>query len=84
MTELGSRVAAIELTVATQAVELRGAGECGAGTAVAVEIVRRHIPFLSAGDTVPDLESLVVAVIGRAFAGDIAVRPVHGPHPEAR
>lgn len=84
MTALGSRVAAIELTVATQAIDLRGTGESGSGTAVAAEIVRRHVPFLAAGDTVPDLESLVVAVLGRAFGGDIAGRPVPHPRSEAR
>lgn len=71
MAELGARVVAIELTVATQAAELRALPSRGAGTGRAAGIVRRHVPSLAAGATVPDVEGLVAAV----RAGDFGVNP---------
>lgn len=62
MSDLGARVVAIELAVATQAAELRALPARGAGTGRAAEIVRRHVPSLKDGATVPDLEGLVTAV----------------------
>jgi histidine ammonia-lyase len=67
MAVLGARVVAIEMAVATQAIDLRALPERGAGTAIAAAIVRRHVPFLAGDSTVPDLESLVEAIRGRAF-----------------
>ncbi|HEU4571285.1 MAG TPA: aromatic amino acid ammonia-lyase [Candidatus Limnocylindrales bacterium] len=64
--ELGRRIAAIELTVASQAVELRGIRQ-GHGTATARGIVRRHVPFLGLGEHVPDVEPLVAAIRDGAF-----------------
>lgn len=64
--ELGRRIVAIELTVAAQAIEVRGRRP-GHGTATAVGIVRRHVPFLGLGDHVPDVEPLVGAIRGGAF-----------------
>ncbi len=62
MVGLGTRIVAIELAVAAQAGELRGVEPRGAGTAVAFERVRGHVPFLATGDDVPDVEPLAEAV----------------------
>ena len=62
MVALGRRVAAVELAVAAQAVELRGTGRLGTGTSAAHRTVRRIIPFVGPGDVVPDIEPLVEAV----------------------
>jgi histidine ammonia-lyase len=59
--ELGRRIAAIELAVAAQAVELRERRR-GAGTARTLAVVRRHVPFLGVGDHVPPIEPLVEAI----------------------
>jgi histidine ammonia-lyase len=60
MVDLGARVAAIELTIAAQAVDLRERPVLGAGTARAYALVRERIPFTAAGETVPpDLEPVV-------------------------
>ena len=58
MVELGARVASIELMLAAQACDLRGA-RLGAGTARLHAAVRRLVPFLEEGAAVPDLEPLV-------------------------
>ncbi|HET7473410.1 MAG TPA: aromatic amino acid lyase, partial [Candidatus Limnocylindrales bacterium] len=58
---LGERIAAIELAVATQAVEVRGLRP-GAGAEPAIEIVRRAVPFLAMGDHVADIEPLVASI----------------------
>ncbi|HLO35123.1 MAG TPA: aromatic amino acid lyase, partial [Candidatus Deferrimicrobium sp.] len=58
---LGRRIAAIELTVGAQAVDVRGRRP-GAGSARAIAAVRRHVPFLAMGDHVPDVEALVAAL----------------------
>jgi histidine ammonia-lyase len=68
MAGLGTRLLAIELVVACQAVELRlGGGDVsarlGRGTAAAYRLVRRHVGFAGRGATVPsDLEPLVQAL----------------------
>jgi histidine ammonia-lyase len=62
MVGLGRRIAAVELTVAAQAAELRGVDRLGTGTAAAHGAVRRVIPFVGPGDVVPDVEPLVDAV----------------------
>ena len=70
MVALGRRIAAVELTVAAQAAELRGVDRLGAGTAAAHRAVRRVIPFVGPGDVVPDVEPLVEAVArGRVRSG---------------
>jgi len=57
MVDLGARVAAIELVIAAQAVDLRGPPELGAGTGRAHALVRGRVPFTDAGEAVPpDLE----------------------------
>ena len=58
MVELGARVASIELMLAAQACDLRGA-RLGAGTSRLHAAVRRLVPFLEEGAAVPDLEPLV-------------------------
>ena len=67
MVALGQRIAAVELTVAAQAAELRGVDRLGAGTAAAHRAVRRVIPFVGPGDVVPDVEPLVDAVAAGGF-----------------
>ena len=63
MVELGARVVAIELTIAAQAVDLRGRPALGRGTGRAYEAVRERVPFTDAGETVaPDLEPVVELV----------------------
>jgi len=57
--EVGRRVAAIELAVAAQAVDLRGRLPLGEGTTLAHAIVRGYVPALEPGETVPDVEPLV-------------------------
>ena len=60
MVSLGARVVAIELTIAAQAVDLRGSPTLGVGTARAYELVRERVPFTDAGETVsPDLDPVV-------------------------
>jgi histidine ammonia-lyase len=69
MVDLGERLAAIELVVAAQAVDLRasawprsprvGRPRLGRGTSIAYRRVRARIPFVDEGDAVPsDLESV--------------------------
>jgi histidine ammonia-lyase len=55
---LGERIAALELAVAAQAVDLRGRGPLGAGTGIAHAVVRAHVPGLAPGEAVPDIEPL--------------------------
>ena len=62
MVGLGHRIAAVELTVAAQAVELRDSGPLGAGTSAALGAVRQTIPFTGPTGVVPDVEPLVDAV----------------------
>jgi histidine ammonia-lyase len=64
--ELGRRIAAIELTVAAQAVELRGLRPAR-GSAAAIDAVRRHVPFLEMGDHVADVEELAAAIRNGTF-----------------
>jgi histidine ammonia-lyase len=65
---VGERIAALELATAAQAAELRG-NSPGSGTARAIALVRAAVPFLAAGDSVPDAEPLLETVRGGAFAG---------------
>lgn len=69
MVALGTRVVAIELAVAVQAVELRAFAAQGRGTRNAAQIVRQSVPSLASVATVPDLEPLVAAVRAGSFAG---------------
>jgi histidine ammonia-lyase len=60
MVALCARVAAIELVVAAQAIDLRAAKELGAGTGRAYRMIRELVPFTQADDTLPaDLEPVV-------------------------
>jgi histidine ammonia-lyase len=69
MVDLGRRLAAIELVVAAQAVDLRERWPLGRATADARALVRSEVPFTGPGDTiVPDLEPLVALVAAGAFA----------------
>jgi histidine ammonia-lyase len=69
MVALCARVAAIELVVAAQAIDLRAPGELGLGTGRAYRTIRDLVPFTRADDTLPaDLEP-VVELVSR---GDLA------------
>ncbi len=65
MIQLCARVAAIELVVATQAIDLRtmpgrGLGQLGLGTGRAYGLIRELVPFTQGDGTLPaDLEPLV-------------------------
>lgn len=63
MVELGARVVAVELTIAAQAVDLRGRPALGGGTGRAYKLVRERVSFTDAGEALPDdLEPLVELV----------------------
>jgi histidine ammonia-lyase len=67
--ELGTRSVAIELVLAAQAVDLRGAEGLGAGTALLHRRVRAVVPFVGEEDAIPaDIEPLVALVA----AGELA------------
>jgi histidine ammonia-lyase len=61
MVALGERIVALELATGAQAAELRGL-RLGSGTGAAVRAVRGVVPYLAAGDAVPDIEPLVSLV----------------------
>ena len=67
--QLGARALAIELLVAAQAVDLRGAAPLGTGTARAYGLVRQAAPFTGEGEPLPDdLEPLVDLVRSGRFS----------------
>ena len=71
MRQLASRVIAVELCVAAQAVDLRGKRGLGTGTAAVHELVRVHVPFLAQGDSLPlPLEELAATVRAGLALGD--------------
>jgi histidine ammonia-lyase len=72
--DLAAHVAATELYVAAQAVDLRArASELGRGTASAYAIVRRFAPALQDGEPgMPDLGPLVAAVMHGHGDGEIS------------
>src|SRR3984957_10238525 len=60
MVSLCTRVTAIELVVAAQAIDLRPSGKLGRGTGRVYRLVRELVPFTQADGTLPaDLEPLV-------------------------
>jgi histidine ammonia-lyase len=66
MLDLGARVAAIELVVAAQAVELRDVQALGTGAAAGRAFVRERIPYLTSYEQMPlPLEDLAVAIRSR-------------------
>jgi histidine ammonia-lyase len=68
MVGLGERVAAIELVVAAQAIDLRGRPQLGAGTALAYGLVRGSIGATGRGEAPPqDLESVVTLIQSGQF-----------------
>jgi histidine ammonia-lyase len=57
MVELAERLAAVELVIAAQAIDLRGRPQLGRATARAYEAVRARVPFTAKGEPPPqDLE----------------------------
>src|ERR1700722_5365681 len=76
MTQLCARVAAIELVVAAQAIDLRalagpdGPSKLGQGTARAYRLTRELVPFTSEDATLPaDMEPLVELIIRGDLGG---------------
>jgi histidine ammonia-lyase len=69
MIALCARVAAIELVVAAQAVDLRAPRQLGLGTGRAYQMVRALVPFTQAGGALPaDLEP-VVDLVTQGYLG---------------
>lgn len=69
MVTLICRLVCAEVLVASQAIDLRRIGQLGRGTAIAYDLVRRHVPATSEGPCLPmDFESLVELV----GSGDLA------------
>jgi histidine ammonia-lyase len=63
MLDLGARVVAVELTVAAQAVDLRGPLTLGAGVEAARSTVRERVPHLQSYEQMPlPLEELATAI----------------------
>jgi histidine ammonia-lyase len=56
MTDLGSRIAAVELVVGAQAVDLRSPIRLGAGTRQVYDAVRDVVAFAGEGDLLPEIE----------------------------
>jgi histidine ammonia-lyase len=77
MADLGSTIAAIELAVAAQAVDLRGLRQ-GDGTARARTAIRRDVPFLDSGDHVPDVAALAAAVRSGRFGNEVLTGETDG------
>ncbi len=69
MVGLGQWLVAIELVVAAQAVEVRGAGPLGRGTGHAMGLVRERVPFLGQGDLVPSDLGPVRELVGSGAVG---------------
>jgi histidine ammonia-lyase len=73
MVELGERLAAIELVVASQAVDLRGRPQLGVTTSRAYDAVRAVIPATGKGEPPPqDLEPVRRLAREGSFKGDDA------------
>jgi histidine ammonia-lyase len=72
MVDLSAGVMAVELTIAGQAVDLRGRPALGAGTRPAYELVRERVPFTGAGEALPaDLEPVAELVRSGGFRGSV-------------
>jgi histidine ammonia-lyase len=81
MVALCARVAAIELVVAAQAIDLRAPGKLGSGSGRAYQMVRDLIPFTQGDGTLPaDLEPVVDLVIRGGIDPD-SMSPCSGPGP---
>ncbi len=68
MVSLGERVAAIELVVAAQAIDLRGRPPLGTGTGLAYSLVRSEVASTGRGEAPPqDLETVVTLIRSGRF-----------------
>ena len=67
--ELGERLVAVGLTVAAQAIDLRGKPHLGEGSGTAYERLRELIPVTGAYDAPPNAELLLELVRGQAPLG---------------
>jgi histidine ammonia-lyase len=74
MVELGARIAAVELVVGAQAVDVRRSEPIGGGAAEVRRLVRDRVAFAGGADpTPPDVERIVEVV----RAGMLSSRPLH-------
>jgi histidine ammonia-lyase len=68
MVGLGERLAAIGLTIAAQALDLRDPPAMGTGTKRALELVRERVPFMGEGDPLPaDLDPVRDLIVSGSF-----------------
>jgi histidine ammonia-lyase len=75
MVALGESVVAIELVVASQAVDLRGPARLGTGTKAAHSRIREIVPFLAEGDTLlPDIEPVRELIRAGSLSGLVPLR----------
>jgi histidine ammonia-lyase len=71
MVDTAAGVMAVELTIAAQAIDLRGRPALGAGTRRAYELVRERVPFTDAGKPLPpNLEPVAALVRSGGLRGD--------------
>ena len=69
MVSLSERLVAIELVLASQAIDLRGRPTLGEATGPAYRLVRERVSFMDVGDPIPqDLEPIVQLVLSGAIA----------------
>jgi len=71
LVEISHRMAALELTVATRAIELRGRPPLGAGTQVACDIAR-EFATTDPEERWPDVDGLTEAIGGGRLVGRVA------------
>ena len=64
MLDLGARLVAVELVVASQAIDLRGDLTLGSGAATTHAFVRKRVPFLDLPELMPlPLEELASTIL---------------------
>jgi len=73
LVSLAHRIVVLELVVAAQAIDLRGAAPLGRGTHRAYAAVRDHVPRLvDETDWAPDLDGLIDAAAGAELLDRVA------------
>ncbi len=73
LVRIARRMAALELTVATRAVELRGGPPLGAGTGIACDIAR-EFATTEPEEHWPDVDGLTEAIAGGKLVARVAPR----------
>ena len=74
MVALGRHVAAIEMLVAAQAMELRGSKPLGVGTGQGFRLIREHVPYLASDADFPDDLEPVVQMLAGIDVDRVALR----------